>query len=232
MHKEKLCNLWRLQKQYEHQSTFPRHGHVSLGIGSSTFILSECWVLLLFWGLVLFWENGFHKGGTEGHQTMTEIPERLLWSKVHFFLFFLTGRKSPIHNGQPVLPRHDSGKTSCGITYQTRLSCSQFYQKPSENDESSPKVERTISQRGYMRCSKEFHKFEDVWLGWELTPTDSDHSSSQKCMKTWKEPLRDRVEVMGMPAHLSSAPRISSWSLGPRYPFSRMFCMSSWKCEQ
>lgn len=31
----------------------------------------------------------------------------------------------------------------------------------------------------------------DVWLGWELTPTDSDHSSSQKWRKIWKEPLCD-----------------------------------------
>lgn len=28
----------------------------------------------------------------------------------------------------------------------------------------------------------------DVWLGWELTHADSDHSSSQKWMKTWREP--------------------------------------------
>lgn len=52
MGKEKWWNLWRLQKQSEHKSTFLSHGHVSLRIGklflqsflqttSSTFILCE-----------------------------------------------------------------------------------------------------------------------------------------------------------------------------------------------
>lgn len=54
MHKEKWWNLWRLQKQSEHRSTFLSQGHVFLGIGkgtlssraflqttSSTYILSE-----------------------------------------------------------------------------------------------------------------------------------------------------------------------------------------------
>lgn len=59
IHEEKQWNLWRLQKQSEHRSTYFNHGHVFLGIEkgtlsfraflqttSSTFILSE--LLLAF----------------------------------------------------------------------------------------------------------------------------------------------------------------------------------------
>ncbi|GAB0191683.1 mucin-1-like [Grus japonensis] len=43
------------------------------------------------------------------------------------------GRKSTIHNDQSALPRCKTGKSSCGITYQRRLSHSQFYQQPQGN---------------------------------------------------------------------------------------------------